>query len=62
MFVNLFLALRRGAKAPPNPWGGETLEWKTPSPPPLENFHEIPVVEKGPYDYSKYEQPAQEVT
>jgi cytochrome c oxidase subunit 1 len=62
MFVNLFLALRRGAKAPPNPWGGETLEWKTPSPPPLENFHEIPIVEKGPYDYSKYEQPAQEVT
>jgi cytochrome c oxidase subunit 1 len=61
MFANLFLALRRGAKAPANPWGGETLEWKTTSPPPLENFREIPVVSQGPYDYSKYERPAQEV-
>jgi cytochrome c oxidase subunit 1 len=61
MFANLFLALRRGAKAPANPWDGETLEWKTSSPPPLENFHEIPRVTTGPYDYSKYEQPAQEV-
>jgi cytochrome c oxidase subunit 1 len=61
MFANLFLALRRGAKAPANPWGGETLEWKTTSPPPLENFREIPVVCQGPYDYSKYERPAQEV-
>ncbi|MBF8294683.1 MAG: coxA [Bacteroidetes bacterium] len=61
MFVNLFLALRNGAKTSANPWGGETLEWTTPSPPPLENFDEIPVVTKGPYDYSKYEKAAQEV-
>lgn len=55
MFVNLFIALKNGAKASANPWGGETLEWKTPSPPPLENFDEIPTVTTGPYDYSKYE-------
>jgi len=61
MFVNLFLALRNGTKSSANPWGGETLEWTTPSPPPLENFEEIPVVTKGPYDYSKYEKAAQEV-
>jgi cytochrome c oxidase subunit 1 len=61
MFVNLFLALRNGSKTSANPWGGETLEWTTPSPPPLENFDEIPVVTKGPYDYSKYEKAAQEV-
>jgi cytochrome c oxidase subunit 1 len=61
MFVNLFLALRNGAKTSANPWGGETLEWTTPSPPPLENFDEVPVVTKGPYDYSKYEKAAQEV-
>jgi len=61
MFVNLFLALRNGTKSSANPWGGETLEWTTPSPPPLENFKEIPVVTKGPYDYSKYEKAAQEV-
>jgi cytochrome c oxidase subunit 1 len=52
--------LKKGPKAEANPWGGETLEWKVPSPPPLENFAEIPVVTTGPYDYSKYEKAAQE--
>jgi len=61
LVVNLIISLRRGAKAPANPWGGETLEWKVPSPPPLENFDEIPVITTGPYDYSRYErQPAEE--
>jgi cytochrome c oxidase subunit 1 len=55
LFINLFISLRRGAPASANPWGGETLEWTVPSPPPLENFHEIPTVTTGPYDYSKYE-------
>ncbi len=56
MFTNLLVAARRGAKAPANPWGGGTLEWTVPSPPPLENFAEIPVVTTGAYDYSRYEQ------
>ena len=56
MIVNLLIALRRGAIAPANPWGGKTLEWTVPSPPPMENFHTIPVVTTGPYDYSEYEQ------
>ena len=60
MVVNLIRALRSGARAPMNPWGGKTLEWTVPSPPPLENFHEIPNVTAGPYDYSEYEQPAVE--
>ena len=55
MAVNLIIAARRGAPATANPWGGKTLEWTVPSPPPLENFHEIPTVTKGPYDYSEYE-------
>jgi cytochrome c oxidase subunit 1 len=55
IFVNLILSLKKGAKAPMNPWGGKTLEWTVASPPPVENFHEIPIVEKGPYDYSEYE-------
>ncbi len=55
MAVNLIISLRRGKPAPANPWGGETLEWRVPSPPPLENFHEIPAVPDDPYDYSKYE-------
>jgi cytochrome c oxidase subunit I len=40
----------RGEPAPANPWGGTTLEWQIASPPPTENFHEIPTVTQGPYD------------
>jgi cytochrome c oxidase subunit 1 len=49
--VNLLYALRYGAKAPPNPWGAATLEWQTSSPPPTENFAEIPRVDAGPYEF-----------
>jgi cytochrome c oxidase subunit I len=55
LVVNLLVAMRKGPAASANPWGGQTLEWTVPSPPPLENFHEIPAVTKGPYDYSQYE-------
>ncbi|NQU45136.1 cbb3-type cytochrome c oxidase subunit I, partial [bacterium] len=51
MFYNLARALFYGKPAPANPWHGATLEWKTPSPPPTENFEEIPVVNHQPYDY-----------
>lgn len=49
--VNLFRSARHGEPASANPWNGRTLEWQVPSPPPLENFDEIPTVNKGPYDY-----------
>ncbi len=56
MFANLIKGMRNKKDvAPMNPWGGVTLEWKVPSPPPMENFHEIPTVTTGPYDYSHYE-------
>jgi cytochrome c oxidase subunit 1 len=55
MFTNLWVGMRKGPKAPMNPWGGETLEWKIQTPPILENFREVPDVHAGPYDYSKYE-------
>ena len=61
MMINLLVSLKRGAKASGNPWGGVTLEWTVSSPPPTENFHAIPTVTKGPYDYSQYEKPAMEV-
>jgi len=51
MFVNLWRGIRHGEKVGPNPWGGATLEWTTPSPPPTENFLEEPVVTHGPYDF-----------
>ncbi len=62
MAINLLVSLRRGARAPADPWGGQTLEWKVSSPPPVENFHEIPTVTTGPYDYSQYEKEAAETT
>jgi cytochrome c oxidase subunit 1 len=31
-FVNFFWSLKRGAKAGPNPWQAESLEWSEPSP------------------------------
>lgn len=32
------LARRTDEAQPADPWGGQTLEWATASPPPLENF------------------------
>jgi cytochrome c oxidase subunit I len=58
--INLLVSLKKGARAPADPWGGKTLEWTVASPPPVENFHEIPTITRGPYDYSEYEQPAAE--
>jgi cytochrome c oxidase subunit 1 len=52
MFVNLFRSLRNGSLIGMNPWGGATLEWTVPSPPPMENFgEEDPIVTRGPYDF-----------
>lgn len=49
-FGNLIHGLLKGEKAPDNPWGGTTLEWTVPSPPPTLNFVEVPTVEHGPYE------------
>jgi cytochrome c oxidase subunit 1 len=48
----LFWSLRRGAVAGPNPWHAKGLEWRTPSPPPTENFTAIPIVTEDPYAYA----------
>src|SRR5450755_477499 len=34
-----------------NPWESRSLEWQLPSPVPVHNFDEIPVITSGPYDY-----------
>jgi cytochrome c oxidase subunit 1 len=52
LFGNFIVALRRGRKAEANPWGGLTLEWQIASPPPVENFAELPVVTDWPYSYN----------
>jgi cytochrome c oxidase subunit 1 len=45
LFVwNVLRSRRAGVVAGPDPWGGPTLEWSTPSPPPDYNFAFLPVV------------------
>jgi cytochrome c oxidase subunit 1 len=43
-FWNLIRAWRSGPPAGNDPWGGPTLEWSIPSPPPEYNFAVIPTV------------------
>ncbi len=38
---------RRGGPAGADPWGGQTLEWATPSPPPRHNFDALPEIRSG---------------
>jgi cytochrome c oxidase subunit 1 len=57
MVVNLWHGLTRGEPFTGNPWGGATLEWSTPTPPPTENFTEEPVVTHGPYDFTRAGEP-----
>jgi cytochrome c oxidase subunit I+III len=43
--VNVFRSRRSGQVAGDNPWGADTLEWGTSSPPPSYNFVYPPVVQ-----------------
>ncbi|WP_354697804.1 Cytochrome c oxidase subunit 1 [Paraconexibacter sp. AEG42_29] len=40
--VNVMLSLKKGAISGPDPWKGNTLEWFTTSPPPVNNFDTVP--------------------
>jgi cytochrome c oxidase subunit 1 len=42
--VNVSVSLRRRRPAGPDPWGGQTLEWATSSPPPRHNFDALPAI------------------
>ncbi len=42
--VNILVSRKRGALAGNDPWGGGTLEWSIPSPPPVYNFARVPRV------------------
>ncbi len=50
--VNCVWSLVAGVRAEQNPWRANTLEWSAPSPPPHGNFAAVPVVYRGPYEYS----------
>ena len=49
--VYMLWSLRYGEVASDNPWQATGLEWKTPSPPPTQNFEETPVVTWEAYEY-----------
>ena len=53
--VYFLWSLRWGKVAGANPWQAAGLEWQTPSPPPLHNFEEMPVLspDAEPYQYDE---------
>ena len=40
-----------GKPAGPNPWRTTGLEWRSPSPPPRENFEVTPIIDGPPYNF-----------
>jgi cytochrome c oxidase subunit I len=55
--IYLIWSMRYGPVAGPNPWRAKGLEWETPSPPPTENFDEIPIVTEEAYAYNAPRKP-----
>ncbi len=53
--LNIISSWINGDKAPDNPWRAIGLEWLVSSPPPVENFEELPVVISPPYGYGTNE-------
>jgi cytochrome c oxidase subunit 1 len=52
--LNFFKHMFKGDKVDSNPWHATTLDWVATSSPPMGhgNFATIPVVYRGPYEYS----------
>jgi len=50
--INFLWSMKKGKKSGDNPWDSNGLEWACPSPPPHGNFAEVPIVYRGPYEYS----------
>ena len=55
VLFNWLGGLKNGAIAAANPWGGNTLEWQTTSPPPHDNFPEA-LTADDPYDTAQWKQ------
>jgi len=50
---NFVFSIFKGKKVTSdNPWEATTLEWQTPTPPGHGNFKTVPIVYRGPYEYS----------
>lgn len=52
--INFFWSMRKGKKVSVNPWEATTLDWSATTSPPQAhgNFAAVPVVYRGPYEYS----------
>ena len=55
-FIYLVWSMRYGKHAAANPWHLPGLEWRTPSPPPTENFLATPVVTWEAYEFAPPEE------
>jgi cytochrome c oxidase subunit I len=53
--INMVGSWVQGKTAPANPWRAIGLEWLVASPPPHENFEELPIVVAEPYGYGMNE-------
>ena len=51
--IHILWAWFAGPKVQENPWQAKTLEWQTSSPPPRNNFEELPIVVAGFYSYGE---------
>jgi cytochrome c oxidase subunit 1 len=54
--IYLIWSMRYGPIAQANPWQATGLEWRTPSPPPTENFEKTPVVTWEAYEFAPREE------
>ncbi|HEX8283827.1 MAG TPA: cbb3-type cytochrome c oxidase subunit I [Pyrinomonadaceae bacterium] len=54
--VYFIWSMRYGRFAPANPWPATGLEWRTPSPPPTENFAVTPVITWEAYEFRPVEE------
>jgi cytochrome c oxidase subunit 1 len=54
VLINWVSGLLWGKPAPANPWGANSLEWHSPSPPPHDNFSTPPVAD-DPYNLGAWE-------
>lgn len=50
--INIVISWQWGEIAVENPWSSRSLEWLTPTPVPITNFEEIPLIVAGPYTYA----------
>ncbi len=50
--LNFIISLKKGARAPQNPWEDNGLEWTLPNPAPHGNWEHVPTVYRGPYEFS----------